>query len=69
MNVLKFFFGYIPIFDGKIAATENKVDDTPSNPKRYFSTSVPFKILITQHQYKFSLRHMAQKMIWVPVKK
>ena len=34
------------------------IDDTPPNTKWYFSTSVPFKTLITEHQYWLSLRHM-----------
>ena len=44
------------------------VDDTPSNTRFYFSTSVLFKILITQHQDRLILRHM-KKMICDPVKK
>ena len=50
-NVLKFILVYIPIFDDKISTTKNKVDETTSNPGWEFLTSVPFKRLITKHQY------------------
>ena len=32
-NVLKFFLGCIPSFDDKIAAMQNKLDETTSNPR------------------------------------
>ena len=48
-NLFKFVLGCIPIFDAKLSATKNKVDENPSNPRWEFSTSVSFKKLITQH--------------------
>ena len=67
-NILKFFLGCIPSFDAKIAAMKNKDNETPYNPGWDFSTSVPFKTLITQHQNRLTLIHM-KKMIWYPVKR
>ena len=65
---MKFVLGYIPIFDAKISAMNNKVDETSSNPIWGFSRTVTFKTLITQHQDQFPLKHMA-KMIRYPFNK
>ena len=59
--MLKFVIGCIPSFDAKISAMKNKVDKTQSNSRWEFSTSVPFKTFITQHQDKFPSRHTAKK--------
>ena len=67
-NVLKSVFCCITIFYAKTSAMKNKVDETPSNPICSFSTSVPFKTLMTQHRDQFPLRHMKKK-IWDPFKK
>ena len=47
-------------FGDKVTAMENKFDETPSNPKWNMFTSIPFKKLITQHQDRYPLRHMAK---------
>ena len=48
---------------------KTNVDESPSIPRCYFSTCVPFKTLMTQHRYWFPLRNMANIFIWNPVKK
>ena len=62
-NLLKFVLGCIPSFGDKVAAMKDKVEETLSNTKWYFSTFVPIKTLKTHHQYKLSLRHMAETLI------
>ena len=62
INILKFFLGWISIFDVKIAAMNTKVDDTPSNIKWNVSKSAPFKTLITQYQDILTLRHMVKQL-------
>ena len=68
-NVVNFFLGFIPRFYDKITATKNKLDETPLNPRWEFLTGVPFKRLITQHQYILPLRQISHIYIWYPVKK
>ena len=60
-NVLKFVLGCIPTFDAEIAATKNKVEETPSNPGWVFLTTVIFKTLIIHHKNILPLRHMKKR--------
>ena len=60
-NLFKFVLSCIPGFDAKIAAMKTNVDKNPPNTKLDVSTSVSFKTLLTKHQDKLPLRHMAKK--------
>ena len=60
-KLLKCDLGFIPSFVVKMDGMNTKVDDTSSNPRWDFLTSVPFKTLITQHQDQLTLRNTKNK--------
>ena len=58
---MKFVLNCIPIFDNKIGFMKKNVDGTLLSQKWHYSTCVPFKTLISDHQDQFQLRHIAKK--------
>ena len=68
LKVINSVFCWIPRCEKEVSEILKTKNELPSVPKWKFTTSIPLKALLNEHQYHLPLQHVANRIILYPLK-